>query len=437
MGTPFGITSEVSKLLSEKESSSSNKVNALFTYYLILFGITTVLFAIIFFVFRNEILELLIGTNEYKFVYIMLLAASPFVVVYSIIEAFLRGHGEINAIVKISIISNIISVVFLTLAIYFFSITGVALYLFVFGIMPFLVYFIVMKSKKSFHIDLNLLKNISKQDRSKILKIGSVSLFSSLLFQFVIISLRKFIIANFGMDDNGIYQSIFGLSSNYFVLIYIFLVNYTLPKFASMVNNEDIIRELNDNLRFLFFLLVPMIVMVFSYRDILIYLFYSKAFLKGSDYLLFQLIGDIFRIMAALFGLWLIPKMRVKKIMLIDLTFSLSLFLLPYLLIKIVGVNLIIIPLSYMIAFFIHFVLFFSVTVSELKFKFGVKQIKTISVSLIILAINFFLSVYLKQYGYFTSILLISIWVYLVTDINERKSVLVLVGNKFNKILRK
>ena len=257
-----------------------------------------------------------------------------------------------------------------------------------------------------------------------VLKIGVISLSSSLLHQGAIILLRKFAINNFGLIDNGVYQSVLSTSIAYFSIIYIFLSNYTLPLFSKIIIDSELVEEINNNFRFLLFLVLPIIVITFTYRGIIVELLYSKSFNKASTLFLPQLIGDFFRVFAALFGLWTIPRMKIKQMLIFDFLFNLSLFLFPHLYMEILGKNLIIIPVSYMTAFIIHFLLYFIYSKIYLKFYFKKQIIYNAIVSIFVMLLSVLLSYISNLLGYFSTAILLIIWIYLVLNKEEKKSII-------------
>ena len=424
IGTPVGITSEISKLSAIEAVENKIKMKSYFVYFNFVFGILTAFFSVIFFIFSGQISFLLVEDSSYYIVLAIAILAAPLVVIFYIIEAFLRSYEFIDIIVKISIINNIVSLIFLFPLIYYLKYIGIGIYLFIFGSLPFLIYFIFYRNIfdfKKYKVDKSFLK---RKEIMNVLKIGVISLSSSLLHQGAIILLRKFAINNFGLIDNGVYQSVLSTSIAYFSIIYIFLSNYTLPLFSKIIIDSELVEEINNNFRFLLFLVLPIIVITFTYRGIIVELLYSKSFNKASTLFLPQLIGDFFRVFAALFGLWTIPRMKIKQMLIFDFLFNLSLFLFPHLYMEILGKNLIIIPVSYMTAFIIHFLLYFIYSKIYLKFYFKKQIIYNAIVSIFVMLLSVLLSYISNLLGYFSTAILLIIWIYLVLNKEEKKSII-------------
>jgi len=356
---------------------------------------------------------------------------------YSIIEAFLRSFNLINKIVNISVVSNIISIVILVPLIYFLKFYGVSIYLLIFGLLPFILLFFIAK-KFTQNISQNKNYILTKDDKQLIFKVGSISLLSSLLHQGVIIFIRKLLITNYGYEENGIYQSVLSISLSYFGLLYIFLTNYTLPKLSRCESNQSISDELNINARFLLLIIIPMMLLFYGFKDFGILLLFSKNFLNARELYFPQFIGDIFRVGAALFGLWLIPKRRIKHIIIIDTIFNIVLFILSYLFINVFVLPLIFVSYAYMLAFMSHFLMYFIYTKITIRFKVDKNVLLTFAYSMIAFILTYLITKQFKEYSILFVFMIIVIWFLLVVKVEEIKKmkyhVLSIIEDRRNKI---
>ncbi len=383
------------------------------------------------FYFANYISVTFLGVTGYDSILKIILVASPFIVVYSLVEAYLKGKQEINLLLKINIISSILTVLFIYPLLYYFDFEGIAFYFIVLSIIPLIIYSILERKeiKELFRSKIDFNSQIIKN----ILKIGSVSLFSSFLFQFSILHLRKFIILNFDTQFAGIYQSLLGLSMNYFILIYSFLSTYSLPKIASLNVNHEINSEINEQFRFLLFIIVPMILLILTFRYLFLKIFYTAEFLDASNLFYIQIFGDLFKSFGALFSIWLIPRMKIKVLMSIDFCFNLTFIALPYLLINIFPDNIIIIPITYAASYFVHFVLICLYTYSSINFRFNKNSMKNIVVSILTIIAGIVINVFIPNASYFIIFVLLGFNAYLIIDRQEYSRIKIIVKNYIYK----
>lgn len=424
------MTSEISKISKDEDKTEITK--SFFQHFILLFGIVTVLLSLLFILFSGPLSLFLVESDDYKIVLAIIIAAAPFTVMYSIIESFLKAYGEIGLIVKIAVLMNLFSLAMLIPLIIFWGMFGIAIYIFIYGSLSVLIFFLTARKNFNFLLNKSSYK-ILGHEKLNIYKVGVVSLISSLLFQSSLILLRKMIIVHLGYEESGIYQSVLAFSQTYFMLIYVILSNYSLPQLSSLKKNEEINSELNINVRFILILLVPMIVLLFTYRTILIKLLFSSNFIKGSDLLLFQLIGDFFRVGGALFGLWLIPAVKVKQIITIDIIFNIIFISSQFVILYVYQLSIDYIPIGYFIAFSLHFSLYFFYTRKYLSFKFDNGSFKTLLTSVLILIPCLIMSKYFELYGYFINLVLMAFWIIFIVDKIERDKIIDIVRNKLRK----
>jgi PST family polysaccharide transporter len=433
LGVPLGLSSKIPGLAKENTESAKGRIRAYIEYFLIATFAISISLTILLAFFSDTILNLLIGNSEFKIPYIIIVFSIPFIVSYSIIESVLRGLGQIKTIVMITVASSCISICALFPLVYFYNYVGVSFYILVLAMLPLLIF--ILKYRKNFSLYFNSAKQkLLQSEKSIIYRIGVVSIVSTLLHQGSMILLRKIIISNLGMENNGIYQSVLSISQNSFALVYIFLTNYTLPKLSELSSKEEITSEINNNFRLLLLFLTPAVVLVFTFREYIILILFSSSFLEGANLLSYQLAGDIFRALGALFGLWLIPQMKIKQILTIDILFNIVFISLPFVFVDVMKNNLSIVPLCYMVAFSFHFALYYFYSRKEISFRFSKITLKYITYSLPILFITFFISKYSSSFSLIVNLICLLVWFYLITEKNERRKLYELTRFKKNKV---
>lgn len=433
LGVPVGLTAKVSEVYSTKSESYKERVNAYWSFFIKLTLLISISSTITLLIFSDFFTVLLIGSNEYKLVFAIIILSLPFSVSNVIIDSFLKSFGAISSIVKISIFSAIGSLLILIPLLFYFEIIGVSISIVAMSSLPILIFVIFFRKDFKDFFRNGYSKLLSKEEKVNVFKIGIVSVLAAFMHQGAIIAIRKLIIVHFGEADNGIYQSVLGLSLNYFAVVYALLSNYTLPKFASLPDNISLVAEINNTLRFLLIIIIPAILMIFAFRDVIIKLIYTSEFLKAQELFMFQLIGDIFRMFAALFGLWLIPRMKIIQLLSIDFIFNLILISLPFLLIYFFGKNLILIPIAYMSAFFVHFVLYFSFTMKSIGFRFTRENLVTLGIAIIILSLGFGISNLNMNAGHLFVIILIATWLIMVISKREKKLIIEKIQSLVNR----
>lgn len=432
LGVPVSTTSEISKLHSEGTEESENKIAYYFRYIAIRIVMLSVLLSAGVIIFSGYISEFLVDDGAYYYFLVIIFLAAPFTILYSIMEAFLRSFKRINTIVNISVITNISTVAILVPLVYYLNITGVSIYLLIFGILPMLLFFFYGRDIiKKYSVKSDYLP--SKQDRMLIFKVGLISLLSSLIHQGIIILIRKILITEYGYEQNGLYQSVLSVSITYFSLIYIFLTNYSLPKLSECRDNETINTELSHNLRFLLLIITPMMLVFLGYRDILVSLLFSKNFADTTDLFIPQFAGDLFRVGAALFGLWLIPRRKIKQIIIIDVIFNTVLISTVYLFVAVLNKPLVYVSYAYAISFGLHFLMYFVYSSVSIKFRADKIILLTFFLTFASIAAVSYLSLIDSKISYYFTPAIIIVWFFLAVkrdEINKTKNLILDYINK-------
>lgn len=437
IGTPFSLSSILPSLYKSGDVNSRQKIFLYFKYFILLFLFVTVVVTIIIFLFSSNITYILVDSENENYVLKIIAFSIPFTVVYAIFESFLRSSGQINKMVKVTVLTTLITLPSLIVLVYYSGIEGIAYYILLGSIVPFVIMLFFYKNVFPKE-DRNHYRKLSSIEIRNVFKAGITSFFAFLFNQLVILYLRKFIISNFGNDDNGIYQSVLGLSMNLFAFMYSFLGNHTLTEMSmyKVAGKDDakLTSIINESAKFILLLVVPILVIIYSYRKLIIVLLYSEKFDDASNLLSFQFIGDSFRIFASLFSLWLFARMKIRVLIIIDLIFNFSLFLLPNLLLIFIQNDLRIVPVAYMVASGIQFLLFFLYTKKTVNFHFRADTKKSILISLIIIFSALLISAYFSNIGLYLSWCLLFIWGYLVVHKIEKISLKNIYRNIVSKM---
>lgn len=436
LGVPTGISAKIPSILDEPVENDDNNIKLsdyYYIYFIKVFFISTLTLTVFFIFFADYIIGFLIGEVKEVDAFIVIIASAPFVVFYTIGDSFLRSMGKLTQIVTIAIVSSIISILVLYPLLKYYSMLGVSIYLFFNALIVFLLY-----TGLNFDRFKLLFKKHKPQKlhfKSQIFKMGIVSLVSSFLFIGSSIVLRKFTIDNFGFSNNGIYQSMSSLSASSFLIVYNYLTTYLLPKISGYKSDEEIRNELDSNFRFILLLMVPSTILVFSFRYVIINLLFSPEFIAAGDFIQYQFLGDFFRGLSGLFGLWMVFKMKLRFIIIFDFTMNLILVSIPYLCSMYTSeIALEIVPISYMSSLVIHFLLYFIYTQRELRYFPSKDTLNTILYSIVLLTFAFS-SVYLGDlFQYIIAPVLILIFWYLAVSKLEREKFSILLRDKLSYI---
>jgi O-antigen/teichoic acid export membrane protein len=405
IGIPLGLT----KYISENEKDNSDIIKVIFLNSLRILIISSVIFTIIVSIFSNYISELIFNDNKYYYFIVLLALCIPFSTFSGFLEAYLRGLRNINLLVKLLISSAFAGFVLTMILVILFKLEGAVIGSLFSSLLSTIIYSIVMK-KKYLIPKLNIFIKFNKDIIRNIIKIGFASLISGAVAQLILLLIRTITINNMGVYGNGIYQSVLTISLNYFGFIFVSLNTYSFPKISSLKLNTDIVNEININLRYILFLMIPLVAFIFVFRELVIYLLFSKDFSSSEPLYKYQFLGDLFKAFSWVFGLWLIPKLRLILWLTLDLIFNANFILIYIILLKFYSNGLDSLALAYLISNIIHFILNLVVTRKYLNFKFHYKNLSATLTGVVVLIILICISEYKPIFGYFAILPLLFLW---------------------------
>jgi len=102
-----------------------------------------------------------------------------------------------------------------------------------------------------------------------------------------------------GWEQVGLWQGMIKLSDVYMQFIGVVLINYVLPRYAAASSFDRVLMEFKATVIWLLLALVAGFLCLYSLRNIVIQLIFSKDFLPMTEYFIPQMIGDVFRTIAA------------------------------------------------------------------------------------------------------------------------------------------
>jgi O-antigen/teichoic acid export membrane protein len=123
--------------------------------------------------------------------------------------------------------------------------------------------------------------------------------------------LRSGIIRTLGVEANGIFEVIWGVSMTYMGLFNAVAFSYGMPQVAaSLEDPSEIARIQNNALKLGILLVTPLTIGLIGFRDVWIPLLFSHAFLSAAPFLIWQLGGDIFRVARVSMNISILPLER-------------------------------------------------------------------------------------------------------------------------------
>ena len=224
-------------------------------------------------------------------------------------------------------------------------------------------------------IDRSLLGTIARYGGSALL----VGLSSTL----TLLVVRSILVGKLGLSQNGIYQVCVGVSGLTMPLILNSITATVWPEIAAKPRDADAVGPMAGGIRLAFLLVTGVSAALLVGAPIWVRLFYSERFLPALDLLPFQFLGDYFRAAAWMFGIWLVPRQRLRPWVLFDVVYGVVLLAVFAVLVGRVGIQSVVV--AYVAAHVSHAVLHYALARRALGFRLGKQNAVLLGASLALL----------------------------------------------------
>ena len=202
-----------------------------------------------------------------------------------------------------------------------------------------------------------------------LLRFGGSALLVGLSSTLTLLVLRSILVERLGLEQNGIYQVCVGVSGMVMPLILNSITATVWPEIAAVPSDRDAAGPMHGAIRLGFLLATGASAALIVGSPIWVPLFYSPEFRPALDLLPFQFLGDYFRTAAWMFGIWLVPRARLKPWVLFDLVYAAVLLGVFLLLVDRMGVRSVV--LAYVAAHVSHAALHYVLARRAIGFHLG------------------------------------------------------------------
>lgn len=428
---PLGLPTGITKLVAQYIVKDKSKLNEIIQTAFLILLLPVLISSVAVFFFSNELSIFLFDDASFGNYIKVISIFIPFLVLFNITEALIKGLTDISLYVKSTVISIVGSFIIIIPLVIIFGVTG-AIFGMMFNFVIFVIYsFIKIRSLKLISFDISTFR-LNTLFLKEILRIGFVLLIAGSMHQLTLIYLKRITIESFGIEGNGLFQSVLSISLFYFGFIFTTLSSYTFPKIAGLTIDSDLTHELNNTIRFIMLIMVPLVLVLVVFRVLIILTLYTSEFLLAEPLFYFQFLGDLFKALSWVLGIWLVPRSKLILFVLFDLIFNLNLIIIYKLLLQNSDVGITSVSVAYLTAYFIHFIINLYASREKIGFRFSVKNLKLILLSIAFLVLGSGISIINLTAGYIMFIPILAIWLILNVSVSEIKAIKLLILNILN-----
>ncbi len=403
LGIPIGLIRLISEWESEGKWDYINSILKNIFFLLVIVSITLFIFT---FIFSSQISNVLYSDNSYSSLIVLFSFSIPLTIIFSLFDSYVRGIKKFNIYVKVSVISSISTTLISIFLVSKYGVEGVALSFVFTSILPIIFYSIYLTKSKLLQF-----KNIfathyvdHRNSYKLIFGLGVGSLIIGLADYSSIIFVRSFIIKELGLQDNGIYQVIYSISTNYLGVFFLVASVYTLPILSEIKSNELFNAEINNFLRIVVIVVTPIIIILFSFRGFIVQILFSKEFYDSTKYFTFYFVGDYAKLVGTVLGLWLVPRHKVKALCSINFVYNISFVVIFYFLLK-SNWGLYSAVIGYMMASIFFFAANYFYFNKRNKFSFNKINLRTLVCSVSVILVVMVIATFYEIVGFYVAII--------------------------------
>ena len=308
--TSLGTFNGVVKYVSEYKSDQKNLLKLFSTLYVFSFTASIIIFFIFFFG-ASYFSEKLFFSNEYIVVFKVIAVSVPFISMHRIFSGVLNGISDYKKHTKIEFASHFLAALLLLTSLYFYSIKGVLIAIALTPVIQLSVLIFIFGKLLKDYVDF---KSISFKVPflKPLLGFALMSFVATVLSNYIEIDLRTLIADTINENEAGIWTAMNLISKNYMQFLIAIFTLYILPKYAAIKTSFEFRCEIINIYKSLLPLVFTGMVLVFVFRNILIQVIFTEAFLGMSILFKWQLAGDFVRFIANVLSYQFLAKKQIS-----------------------------------------------------------------------------------------------------------------------------
>lgn len=257
-----------------------------------------------------------------------------FFVFNALLLSILNGKKEIKSYVLANISGSLFSVFVSSLLTIKFGLYGALVSLAVYQSLSFFVTFFICRGFDWFKVE-HFYGRVDKHIARNLFKYSVMIIVSVACGPTATLFVRNFLIDTSGFEEAGLWEAVNKLGGVYIMFFTSVLSVYLLPKLSELRDVKLIVSEIKSA----WFLLIPVSIIsatfVYLLRDFVILLLFSSDFLSARDFFLWQLSGEVLRLIAWILSFIILSKGLLKLHVICEVVFNgffalLSFFMIGY-----------------------------------------------------------------------------------------------------------
>ncbi|RED50055.1 O-antigen translocase [Seonamhaeicola aphaedonensis] len=303
----LGFYKGVVKYISDFKENLTELSKTISTVFYIGFVSTTVLSVLCY--FNAEFINDFVfpSYNNYGYIIRIFAIVLPFYALNMFSFSIMNGFLKYKILIVINIIGQILSVSVALLLIYQEELRGALISVVIAESLIFLITLVGIVNRRSL-VPLIKTKNVSLDVFKKMSSYSFMALFPTVVLPLITIVIRNHIIENIGYKDAGHWEAMTRISNYYLMLVTSLMALYILPRFSEIDSKEEFKKEVLSIYKSVMPKLALGLFIIYLLRSFIVAVVFSSEFEPVKDLFLWQLLGDLIKVLSLVIAYQLLAK---------------------------------------------------------------------------------------------------------------------------------
>ncbi|WP_341201689.1 O-antigen translocase [Planomicrobium okeanokoites] len=346
-----GISSGVTKYVAEYNEEKLLERNETISVAIVITVIISSIIGISIFFASNIFSLWILNSEKYSFIFKIYGLCLIVISINSLLLSIINGLKKIKIFISINIISNLVMLLLTTILTITFKIYGAFIALVISQALIIFITVPLMKRKVKINYSFKLVLK-SKKYR-KLFAFSIMTLVATFAGAGTQILIRNYITSEYSLEEAGYWQSVWMLSNIYLTVLTTAFSTYYLPKLSELKSNDDLKIEILSGYKIIIPFVFISSTIIFLFRDLIIVLVFAEEFLVIRTLILYQFIGNFFKMISWSISFLMLAKAMTKTFIFTEIIFSISFYVFVILFTRVYGLEGT--TIAYAVNYFLYF----------------------------------------------------------------------------------
>lgn len=309
---PLGLTTGVAKMVAD-DTNGERHVNRVLLTASVLAVASACGAAIVLAPVAGPISYALTGNTRYGVLVLLIVASFPLYNLTGVIGYVLQGLADVDRLTRANVVSAILSILVLVPLTLAYGLTGAVSTVVVLSVVQAAIFVWALGRAYAARAWRFAGAQLDRHTARELLAYGGIVLLGGVVSWGSVLVVRTLTLRELGQSANGLYQVVFGLSTQYITMFMTWMAAYVFPRVVAEGRSAKLGQLLNSGLRANLAIMVPILVVSIALREPFIRIFYSSAFASAAPLIPVQVVGDYVRIVGWSFAVCLFAIGRTRS----------------------------------------------------------------------------------------------------------------------------